>query len=378
MTSTTTSTTTSRRRVVAVAGAAVSVHLVGAWSSAAAQSPVGTAPSAPGLPQRPRAVDLQGHRGARGLAPENTLSAFATALDLGVDTLELDMLVTADDQLVITHDPRLHPDLARDARGRYLADLAPPAAPPGAPPGSAAAPTTPAIRTLTLTQLRDHTVGRPRPGSRYTQQWPQARAVDDERIPTLDELIALLRDRRADGVRLNMEIKHAPGDTPALAPDVNTFAALVVEAVVRLRLQQRTSIQSFNWQALRAVQALAPDLHTVALSARQSWLNNVDDARWRANTGDGTDPVAHGLPRAVRALGAASWSPFHGDATAALVQEAQGLGLKVVPWTVNDPAIMHKLLDWQVDGLITDYPDRARQVWAQRGLPLPRPYPLLK
>ncbi len=146
------------------------------------------------------------------------MAAFATALDLGVDTLELDLQVTTDDQIVISHDARLHPDLTRDARGKYLADD------PSATP-------TPAIRSLSLTQLRDHTVGRPRAGSRYAQQWPQVRGVDGERIPTLDELAALLRDRRADGVRLNIEIKLAPGDAPALCPTEADFAQLVVEGV---------------------------------------------------------------------------------------------------------------------------------------------------
>ena len=133
------------------------------------------------------AFDLQGHRGARGLAPENTLAAFSAALAVGVTTLELDVHVTRDGQVVVTHDPRLNPAFTRDAEGRWVDE-----------PG-------PAVIELTLAQLQLCEVGRAKPGSRYAQLWPEQRGMDGERITTLAALFEAVDKRGATAVRFNIE-----------------------------------------------------------------------------------------------------------------------------------------------------------------------------
>lgn len=298
------------------------------------------------------AFDLQGHRGARGLAPENTLAAFRTALDIGVTTLELDVGVTRDGTVVVMHDQRLNPNLTRDDKGAWLADAGPP------------------LNTLTLAELQRFDVGRLRPGTRYAQTYPGQRAADGERVPTLDAVFDLVRSRGATAVRLNIETKLTPA-TPDLSPEPEAFAAALLQVVDRHRLRDRVSVQSFDWRTLRAVQRLAPGLPTVALSARRDFLDNVSDGRWTA--GLTLDAHEGSLPRMVKALGATTWSPFHADLTEALLAEAKALGLKVVPWTVNEPAQIDRLVGWGVDGLISDYPDRVRAVLGRRGLPLPPP-----
>ncbi len=296
------------------------------------------------------AFDLQGHRGARGLAPENTLAAFDLALRTGVSTLELDLGVTRDGVLVVSHDSRLNPNLTRDGDGRWL-DA----------PG-------PALNSLTLAQLQRHDVGRLKPGTRYAQAHPDQQPVDGERVPTLDALFALVARRGADRVRFNIETKLSPHEAD-LAPAPDVFAALLVKALLQHGLQQRATVQSFDWRTLREVRRLAPAITTVALTARQDWLDNLSDGRWTA----GLRLSEHGqsVPRLVQAVGASVWSPFHGDLTEAAVTEAHALGLKVVPWTVNDPGRMAQLIAWKVDGLITDRPDRARDAMTAAGLPLP-------
>jgi glycerophosphoryl diester phosphodiesterase len=296
------------------------------------------------------AFDLQGHRGARGLAPENTLAAFVAALDTGVDTLELDLHVTRDGVVVITHDPRLNPAFSRDAEGRFVDE-----------PG-------PAIIGMTLAELQRHDVGRVRPGSPYEKQWPARRAVDGERVPTLAALFELVKARGDRRVRFNIETKLRP-DTPELTPPPAEFVAAVLKVIDAHGMAGRVTIQSFDWRALREVQRQRPGLPTAALSARLPAIDNLSDGRWTA----GLALSEHGgsVPRLVKALGAPVWSPFHGALTAAEVAEARALGLQVLPWTVNEPAHMERVLDLGVDGLITDYPDRARTVLARRGLPLP-------
>ncbi len=297
------------------------------------------------------AFDLQGHRGARGVAPENTLTGFRQALAIGVTTLELDVGVTRDGQLVIMHDQRLNPDLARDVSGAWLAA-----------PG-------PALNSMTLTELQRHDVGRLKPGTRYAQTFPEQRPVDGERVPTLDALFELVRAQGQTQVRFNIETKISPL-APDLAPEPEAFARGLLDVVQRHRMAERVTVQSFDWRTLRAVQRLAPGLPVVALTARLPAIDNLSDGRWTA----GLRLQDHGgsVPGLVQALGAGTWSPFHGELTEALLAEAHALGLQVIPWTVNDPAHIDRLMAWGVDGLISDHPARVRAAMARRGLALPR------
>ncbi len=305
------------------------------------------------------AFDLQGHRGARGLAPENTLAGFRAALALGVDTLELDLVLSLDCELLVGHDLRLNPDLVRKTGGDWL---------PGPAPG-------PAVRDLSLAELQAFDVGRLRPGSRYASQFPSQQAVDGESMPTLAQVFALLQagpKSQTGHVRLNIETKINPL-LPEASADPEVFARALVASVRQHGMAGRVSVQSFDWRSLAAVRRLAPELPRVALTARQPWLDNVADPRWTA--GLKLEDFGASVPRLVQAAGASTWSPFHGDLTRETLAEAQALKLKVVPWTVNEPEHIDRLLDWGVDGLISDYPDRVRAALARRGRPLPPPVP---
>ncbi|MBI2737681.1 MAG: glycerophosphodiester phosphodiesterase [Rhodospirillales bacterium] len=293
------------------------------------------------------AFDLQGHRGARGLAPENTLAAFRTALDLGVSTLETDMAVTKDGVVVISHDPYLNPDLVR-LDGQWLATAGPP------------------IRTLTLDELRRYDIGRLNPASKYAQQFPAQKPADGERFPTLEELFAMA----GPTVRFNIEIKTDPGK-PDLTLEPERFAELAAATIRKAGAAARSTIQSFDWRGLLASRRLAPDIATSCLSIESNGFDTVRRASGQPSPWlGGLDLAAHGgsVPRLAKAAGCAVWSPFWRNVTAENVKEAQGLGLKVVPWTVNNPADMAALIDLKVDGLITDYPDRAKSVLATKGL----------
>jgi glycerophosphoryl diester phosphodiesterase len=310
---------------------------------------VGAAASAPAA-----AFDLQGHRGARGLAPENTLAGFHKALEIGVSTLELDLGLTRDGVLVVSHDPVLNPDVVRGPDGQWLAA-----------PG-------PAINTLTLPELKRYDVGRLDPRSRYAQQWSQQAPVDGEGIPTLAEVVALAR-ASGRNVRLNAETKLRP-DRPADAPAPETFARAVVDFWRAERLEAIATVQSFDWRTLVEIRRLAPEIRTACLTIQQASFDNVQMGRpgpspWTA--GLDVDDLAGSIPRLVERAGCAVWSPFFRELTAERVREASALGLAVVPWTVNDPADMLRMIDAGVHGIITDYPDRLRRVMAERNLPLP-------
>jgi glycerophosphoryl diester phosphodiesterase len=296
------------------------------------------------------AFDLQGHRGARGLAPENTLAAFERAVQIGVTTLETDVHLSADCILVLSHDPRINADLARDAQGAWLAS-----------PG-------PLLRSLTLAQIQAYDVGRLKPGTAYARGLSSQQAVDGQHMPTLAALFAMVRERGADTVRFNIEIKmnpHRPDETPAFEQIVDALLALVKQA----GMDGRVTVQGFDWRALQRVQQRAPGLPTAYLSAQTPRFDTIADGAWTA----GLRLAEHGtLPKMVKAAGGTVWSPNYYDLSAHLVEEAHALGLQVLPWTVNEPSDMERLIGWGVDGLITDYPDRARAVMRTRGLPLPK------
>jgi len=296
------------------------------------------------------AFDLEGHRGARGLAPENTLPAFERALAIGVSTLELDIGVTADGVLVISHDPYLNPAIARDASGQWLATRGP------------------LIKDLSYAQLQAYDVGRIDPASPYARTFSEQQPVDGTRIPTLVQLFERVRALGADHVRFNIETTLSP-----LQPQETVAMEAMTDALLRTirdaGMTRRVSIQSFDWRSLQRVQQREPTIPTVYLTVQTGGSDNTRDGTWTA----GLRLEQHGgsVPRMVKAAGGKVWSPNAGAVTQALVQEAQALGLAVVPWTINDPADMDRLVGWGVDGLITDHPDRLRAVLQKRGIALP-------
>jgi glycerophosphoryl diester phosphodiesterase len=298
------------------------------------------------------AFDLQAHRGGRGLGPENTLPAFEHALALGVDTLELDIAITADGVPVVSHDPYLSTTLARDGSGQWLSGTR-----------------GPLICTLTVDQLQAYDVGRIRPDTPYATTFASQQGRDGVRIPTLAQLFALVRSRGADRVRFNIETKISPkepGDT--VGPEAMTEALLA--AIRAAGMQSRVSIQSFDWRTLQLVQKLEPSIPTVYLTTQSANNDTVRDPAWTAGWRLGE----HGsVPGLVKAAGGKSWSPNAGALTEALVREAHAIGVQVIPWTVNAPADLDRLLGWGVDGIITDYPDRLRDAMQRRGMPLPAP-----
>jgi len=301
-----------------------------------------------------QAFDLQGHRGARGLAPENTLEGFALALSIGVTTLELDLAMTRDGVLVVSHDRRLNPDHTH-LDGKFLEAEGPP------------------IRSLTLAELQRYDVGRLKPGSAYAAGFPEQQPVDGARIPTLAALFDRVARAGADHVRFSIETKITP-TSGAETPDPEAFAAAVATAIRAAGLAARASLQSFDWRTLMALKRIAPEIERVCLTAEALNFDTIKRGEpgpspWTA--GFDIDDFGGSVPRVVAAAGCATWSPLYRNAKPDDIAAAKALGLKVIPWTVNERADMERLIALGVDGLITDYPDRLRAVMAAKEMPLP-------
>ena len=304
------------------------------------------------------AFDIEAHRGGRALFPENTLVSFANALSMGVDTLELDVGVTRDGAIVISHERGLNPDLARGADGNYVA-----------------APGIPFVR-LSLDEVKQFDVGQIRPGSIYAAQFPDQRAVQGTRIPTLKELIDLVRRSGNSQVRLNIETKIDPNH-PDESPSPERFVALLLDLLRAEKFEDRVMVQSFDWRTLQLVERLAPKIPTVYLTVqggRDPTVFAHKASEWTA----GFNPAEHGksIPRTIKAAGGAIWSPYIRDLTPKLVSESHALGLKVVVWTTNLPTEMAHLIEIGVDGIISDRPDLLRKAAAEKGIVLPAGFPV--
>jgi glycerophosphoryl diester phosphodiesterase len=303
------------------------------------------------------AFDLQGHRGARGLAPENTLEAFATGLRIGVTTLELDLGVSKDGVVVVSHDRVLNPDHTRGPDGQFLVA-----------PG-------PAIRSLTLAELKQYDVGRLKPGTAYAAAFPQQRPVDGARIPALREVFDLTRRVGANDVRFNIETKLTP-TSGAETPEPDDFAAAVAAVVRDSEMATRVTVQSFDWRLLKALARVAPEIERACLTVETPQDDTLERGRsgpspWTA--GLDIDDFGGSTPRLVAAASCRIWSPYYRNVSAEVMADAKAAGIRVIPWTVNERADMARLIDLGVDGLISDYPDRLRAVLADKGIALPAP-----
>ncbi|HBK05453.1 MAG TPA: glycerophosphodiester phosphodiesterase [Acetobacteraceae bacterium] len=274
-----------------------------------------------------RKIDIQGHRGARGLFPENTLEGFLAASALGVTAFELDVGMTADGVLVVTHDPALNPDIVRDSTGDWLDGRGP------------------TIWSLTYAQLTSYDVGRLRPGSRAAALFPDQKPHDGARIPSLAAALKALPD-----TRFTIEIKTEPSH-PDWTATPQALAEATLNVIDEAKAAGRVIVEAFDWRVQRHIRRVHPAI-------RLAWLTRPETTLKSRLWWDGLE-ASSSVPAAVAAQGGPVWAPDHTTLTEAEIAEAHTLGLFVLPWTVNQPDDMRRLIAWGVDGLISDRPDLA-------------------
>ncbi|MGD1108887.1 MAG: glycerophosphodiester phosphodiesterase [Mycobacterium sp.] len=297
---------------------------------------------------QPSDFDLQAHRGGRGETTEESLRAFGKAIELGVSTLELDIAITKDGQPLVWHDPTIDAEKCVDTGPAFAGDPLYPYV------GKL-------VHELTLVQLRTLDCGR------RLAEFPRAEVLRDNKIATLPEVFALADSYRA-GVRFNIETK-VEADRPSRSAAPQEFVDVILAAVRSAGKVSSVEIESFDWRTLPMVRQAEPSIPLVALYNDETW---APDSPWLAGinaTGVG-DPMI-----GARMVGADIVSPDYQLVTGRpYVEHAHALGLKVIPWTVNDTDAMRAQIGYGVDGLITDYPTLLRGVLAELGMPLPASY----
>ena len=309
--------------------------------------------------------DLQAHRGGRDARPENTLAAFAYAMNLGVSTLEMDMQLTKDGYLVISHNSKLETHLAKDSHGNYVKD--------GQQPD---------MRTMTLAEIKSYDVGtmNPAAGDYYEGHGKTQLSVPGTHVPTLNEVFELAIAYGNKDVKFNIETKSYADPVDPLNPSPQYFIKKVMEVVKKYHMEDGVTIQSVEWRTLQEVRKVDTNITIVALTCEQaSW---GPDGLYRQVGKPGPSPWMGGLDiddfngdyiKAAKSIQADVVSPYWVEVTPELVAEAHKLGIKVVPWTVNSRRDMEKLITMGVDGIISDKPEVLRNLLIEKGIKVPAP-----
>lgn len=266
--------------------------------------------------------EVHGHRGARWVRPENTMAAFRYAVEEGVDTLELDLHVTRDNVLVITHDPILNRKICLDSKGRVLRRPV-------------------VVRKVTLKKLQSYDCG-----SLINPSFPRQMTDSKESIPTYEALLEWLKtEPKAKNVKLNVEAKSNPFK-PTYTPDPKTFALMILEATKRHGFLDRLTLQSFDPRIITVARELEPKVTLSILLEK---------------------PSDESLAQIATRLKADIVSPHHEWLTLEDVETAHKNGVRVIPWTVNDEAGWRRMATIGVDGIITDNPKGLKEFLDQRG-----------
>lgn len=310
--------------------------------------------------------DLEAHRGGRDVRPENTLYSYAHSIELGATSIEWDMQLTKDGQIVMSHNPILNSDITRDENGNYIEN------------------NKYDIRLMTVDELKKFDVGVMDPNcGEYYDLHGKTQFTYDAKIPTLEELMQLIQSYGDKNIVLNIETKSYPD--PASAgyknnADPKKFVEIFNNIVKKYDMEDRVVLQSFDWQTLIEMKKLNPNISTSALWQEQpswgrdseslrryekkksSWLGGLDIKDYQGN------PV-----KAAHAIGTDIISPYYTEISKQYVDEAHSLDMKIVPWTVNNEKDMNMLLDMGVDGIISYKPWLLKQVLEKRNIKLHTP-----
>ena len=331
-------------------------------------------------------TEVYAHRGARAFAPENTLPSYRTALRIGADWIDMDVVLTRDNEVLLSHDLVLNPDITRDEQGRFLAPSREVLA--KSPPAERAAYNRKyAVRGLPLEELRRFDVGRLNPDSAYSRFFPDQVSMDGTRMPTLNEVVRFAEEATHNKIGFQIEMKTDPAH-PDYSPPPEAFAAAVYRVLKAAGVIERVEVHAFDFRCLYELQKLDRRIKTAYLTSR-------DNGKGGADSFFSSDPNVAGLwtggklvrdygdsiPAMVKALGGIAWDPEDSQLTRESLDEAHRLGLKVVVWswpeklgTAFDAKLAARMIDWGVDGIITDDPGRLISMLAARGWPVPGRY----
>jgi len=332
-----------------------------------------------------KTVQVYGHRGARSFAPENTLPGYRSSLRIGVDWVDMDVAITKDGELLVDHDIWLNPDIVSSPQYGFWAvsksemynslntdhldkNIAPYL-----------------VHNLTQDQAQSYDVGVLNPDSPYGKYFPEQLPVPGTHMPTVQQVINYVETTTKNkSIGYQIEIKNDPSH-PEWTASPKEFAQKIYAILKQNNLIERAQIQSFDWAPLYELQKLDKRIQTAYLvgyddKLRMKDLNPKQAGLWSG--GKLLRDYNYSLPQMISQLGGTLYEPEDVALTHEEVVEAHRLGLKVVVWSwpehsgkAFDPTMVAKLIDWRVDGIITDDPGQLNSMLAARGIATPKNYP---
>ncbi len=259
-------------------------------------------------------IGVQGHRGCRGLLPENSLPAFEKAIDLGVNTLELDVVITKDNEVVVSHEPFMSRTICYNPKGEPIEEAM--------------------DMKYNLYEMTHEEIKRFDCGSQFHPDYPDQEKVKTYK-PLLSEVFELVKSKNSQ-VKFNIEIKSKPEYYGIFAPHPEAYVMLVLADINEQQMFERVNLQSFDTAILEEIKRQAPKMKVALL---------VDDNET--------------IERKLKTLSFKPEiiSPYFKLLNAASVADYQAQGFQVIPWTVNSKQDLKEIISWEVDAIITDYPD---------------------
>ena len=288
---------------------------------------------------KPNYIKIYGHRGARGDLPENTLESFKYLFENNIHAYETDILISKDFIPVITHNFRLDPSYTKDINDNWIEDE------------------NIKIIDLTYDQISQFDVGTLNKLSRYGRKFINQKSLENQKIPKLSDLLKLTSDNIVENLLINLEIKSTPVEKN-LTPEPNEMVKIIIDEVSRSNLEDRIIYSSFDWRVLREIKERDSKIPRAYLTSSVKG-KIYDKSPWLDFT-----PLHNGveLPELIKALGGSAWHPNYKDVNKEIVQISHDKGLPVNVWTVNKENDMLRMIDYGVDGIMTDYPLKLKEL----------------
>jgi len=294
---------------------------------------------------KPNHIKIYGHRGARGDLPENTLESFKYLFENNINAYETDILISKDLIPVITHDFRLEPSFTKDSEGNWIEDE------------------NIKIFDLTYEELLKFDVGSINKLSRYGRRFVNQKPLENQRIPKLSELLDLSSKNKSENLLINLEIKSTP-DEENLTPAPEDTVKLVVNEINKSNLKDKIIVSSFDWRTLTEIKNQYPEISRAYLTYQQVRGMKIKKTIYNRSPWMSFLPFYedHELPKIIKSQGGKAWHPYRKDITKKLVDISHQEDLPVNVWTVNEDYEMLKMIEYGVDGIMTDYPLRLKEL----------------
>ncbi len=296
---------------------------------------------------KPNHVKIYGHRGARGDLPENTLDSFKFLFENKITAYETDILLTRDLVPVVNHDFRLNPAITKNAQGNWIKD------------------NDIKIFDLTYEELSKFKVGSIDKKSKYGRRFDNQKSLGEMNIPRLSDLLELSSNIISDELIINLEIKSTPVEDN-LTPHPNVIASLIIDEVNKTEIKDNVIYSSFDWRVLREIKNIDSKISRAYLTSELKG-KVYDKSPW-LDLMPLYDSESRELPRLIKTLGGKAWNPKRKDIDKDMIRISHEEGLAVNVWTVNEKYEMFKMIEYGVDGIITDYPLRLKKLCEDEGI----------